>query len=184
MSLFRFGKRKYLETCLNDGRLSFGPAEFKNPAKVAAPKDAGRSKPATGGGLVKSPAELRVDYHTYGNTLKYYFISFAGTFDEKMYKEFKADACLEITDEREFANRLDAALKEMNWKGCLGNVAYFNAKKLAGLSDSTEKLFSKNSDYKLQKESRMAILPLDFKELVRDRKEVIVKPLSDIARFV
>lgn len=198
MSLYRFGERKFLEEYLTLGKLSFGPATYYKDADTAAQRDDEQSrkfrpdlkhhKLAIGGELVKGLTDFQVEYtakDTHGNKLQYYLISFTSTYDKRMFDEFKnADACLEIFNQEEFEYRLGSALDAMNWKGHLGFVEYFDPKKLAAITDSLRILFCKDHSQAYQKEFRVAILPMKYEDLMDGRKEVFIKPMSDIARFI
>jgi hypothetical protein len=197
MSLYRFGKREYLEDFLQ-GKLSFAIASSYDDVKLTvAQRDNERSrkfKPdlkkhlfAINGSPIDALKEVEINLTARDadrKPLDYYLMSFTSVYDTRLFSEFQADACIEVINEVEFSNRLDKSLKIKDWKGLLGAVKYFDPQKLGTISTNEDVLFSKSNQYEWQHEFRASIFPFCREELKDQRIIIDVGDISDIARFM
>lgn len=197
MSLYRFSERKYLDDFLK-GNLSFAIASSYSDVNLTVAQqddeqartlnpDLKRNIFVINGSPIRALKEVKITHtarDAEGDRLNYYLMSFTSTHDERFYKEFGSDACIEIFNDVEFRNRLDVALKAIDWKWLLREVQYFDPQKLLAITSNEDILFSKPGQYAWQQEFRVVVFPVSKVDLKDHRKNIDVGDLSDIARFV
>ena len=199
MSLYRFSEKRYLDNFLK-GELSFAIASSYDDVKLTvAQRDDEQARTFNpdlkkhvfvingSASAMKGLKEVKITHTARdadGDRLNYYLMSFTSVYDKRLFEEFCADTCVEIFNEVEFRNRLDRALKAINWNGLLGAVKYFDSKSLSAISSNEDILFLKADQYAWQKEFRAVAFPASKADLKDSRKNMKVGDLSDIARFV
>lgn len=115
--IFRYGKRKYMQQMVEQGKVRFSPAEsYEGEENNAARKDdelqkhsfmAGRYTTITheSGRQIKLIGDIR---RTVGGP-GYHLVCFSCVWDVQLFDDFQADTCVAVTDPGEFARRLEAA---------------------------------------------------------------------------
>jgi hypothetical protein len=194
---YRFGNRTHLEQFLNCGAVSFGHARLYFDDNLASgqrddelqrkhrvrPND-GRIAVAP---LGQPPIEVTgvLEERLKVKQPDYYMLCFALTFDERLYKEFISDACVEIVNFPEFFTRLDqyVASTMPGWYLTGRAVEYWDGDSVPIYKDEPiRRICSKSFRFAYQKEYRL-ILWNAAGPSGEDRKTLIIGCLADICRI-
>lgn len=119
--LFRFSKRRYLEPLLWTGALTLFPAAtYSDPSLLPAQRD---------DELLRSYSVQDVKWRRQA-AANYYVWFVTWDFDERLFEDFDADACLVIHDARTFTDRLTRAVAQLlprrDWAEGERRVRYFD----------------------------------------------------------
>src|ERR1035438_7133373 len=125
--LFRYSKRKYLESLLSTGLICFRPASFfkdlcltqgqqddelrrtsnldlKRSNITVTPVEGGQPLPLSGLTKVSMSQELKDQYRKWHD---YYLFCTSQTCETFLYSDFEADSCIRIFDPKTFITRLN-----------------------------------------------------------------------------
>jgi hypothetical protein len=193
-SMFKFGKKEYLAHFITEGELYFTPAaKFDNEALPKAVRDSelrmdwklGKAttsihNPKENKGEIIPVGDISVSKEVPHN---YWINCFSARHELRMYSDFKADQCIEITNTSAFISRVQGAFSK-NFKDrglAFGGVHYLDPYLDNG--DNLSILFTKPLRYFYQGEIRLVVVPKDD---VRDLEpfKLNIGNLEDIASFI
>jgi len=206
--LYKFGKREHLEPFLEKGIVSFARASrYADPALTVGQQDDEITRsfspdPRTHQILVGSGSQAAPLSHVFdmklryrlngkdGKPLNYYIWCASLTYNEQLFDEFEADACVKITGAGELGQRLLAAAQsqfpdEDDIQGCdlYGrDVAYYDANKLPASTEQRDLIYMKTLQYGHQEEFRFTFATNPEHELP-ERLNFEIGSLHGIAEF-
>ena len=202
--LFRYSKRTHLDSFLKSGAIRLRPASYycdsaltdaqqndelarriqldPNQYRLLVSQSHG---PHHGFGMLLDMNVTLKMVTPDGITFDYYLFCTSQRFDRTLYPDFCADACVHISDPKQFAERLYAACKR-SFKECVmyfADVWYFDPKKPLLVKTIKDLVFYKDSDkYSSQSEYRFAIA-LDPSQKLREYYDIELESLDDIAEY-
>lgn len=161
--LYRYGKKRWIEEAFYKGSFQIKPAIHYVKEDNKARKDNEHKFEST----IKKEQNIVIT-DPYGNSTKaigdthitsinkninQHILCMSYSNDERLYEEFKSDACLVIKNPTEFIKRLENALrKESSFSNLIDSrVSYSKIQHSLGI------LFSKTFEYSIQKEYRYLI---------------------------
>lgn len=186
--LFKFGKRQWLRSMLEQGSIRFAPASsYRDASLNTAIKDdelgftyfPGRS----GLPLTKLPGPLGADWVHMRHPSDFYVQCFSLRFAPRLFDDFEADSCLIIYDANEFGRRLLGALRARfpGWFTIAFGMTYIDPD-----NPGDEQILlptAKHMKYIYQQEQRILCHPrIPINQL--DAITFAVTPLGDIAEVV
>lgn len=207
--LYKYGKRKYLEPLLKEGIVSFAIATKYQDTRLTVGQqddettrsyslDPEKYSVVSGDPMIplKNIFNVNLSYNLKGrdgNPARFYIWCAAKEYSQEAAVDFPADCCLKINNFKEFAQRLEAAVRRIHptspdgVPGCdfYGrDVIYHDSNELPPTSQQIGLVFLKDrKKYQHQKEFRIffAIDPLKSRE---ERIEFTIESIEDIAEIV
>lgn len=116
-ALFRYGKRKYMQEMVEEGRVRFVPAEtYSRDENNAARRDEELQKHAYMAGEYTTVTTLDGksipvigDIQRTISGPNYHLVCFSCVWNEQLFDDFEADTCVVVTAPQELARRLESA---------------------------------------------------------------------------
>jgi hypothetical protein len=199
MNYYRFSKRRFLETFVNEGVISFSNSrQYRDGTALtqaqrddeegrsfgARPKDGTlRLEPEDGSPPILAKSVVHIDIRLAVPVC--YLLCLTKCYDPNRYADYDADACVEMRDIRQFMDRLKQQVSRTmhGWSVGATSVEYFNPNFPLTNSDLFRLICSKDNHYEWQAEYRVVLYNPDDPGSV-DRIEVNIGPLTDICRIV
>lgn len=169
IELFKYLPSKYVESFTKEGKILFRNLTFfkeieddnkRRDELEGSHRDTGKSD--NGFDIIlQNGSKLKGDYFDNSiNTDKVFVFCLSNVYDEKLYDDFKCDACVRITDTREFLNLCKikiALLKGKISKLFFNNVEYYDYTKQISmdLKEPTNIPLFKRKIYEPQHEFRL-----------------------------
>lgn len=205
--LYKYGKRKYLESCLKDGVVSFGIAAGYNDTDLTMAQqddetsrkffpDVGKHEILSGPAnapiknLVNMKISLPIQGHD-GKELRYYIWCASKAMDSSIGSKFDADCFLKIKNSKEFFRRLENVCRGLHphtpsGPGCdfYGrDVTYCDTAALPPSTNQLKLIFTKDKSYEYQQEFRL-IFVIDPLKSSADRQNFSIGNIEDIAELI
>lgn len=199
MNYYRFSKQRFLETFVNEGIIPFGNSRPYRDGTALTPAqrddEEGRSfrvkpkdgivrlVPKDGSPPIVANSVVHIDIRL--EVPVCYLLCLTKYYDPNRYADYDADACVEITDIRQFMDRLKQQVTKTmpGWIVGAKSVEYFNPNFSLTNSDLFRLICSKDNRYEWQAEYRIVLHnPGDAGS--SDRIIVNIGPLNDICRIV
>lgn len=197
--LYRYSKQKYLESFVNEGIVSFGQAKYyeSKDGLTYGQRDDEQGRhyipdllktrfvingmPITHLKDVTIRQGLR---NSSSKPLNYYLLCCSLVYDKNLYKEFEADACIEISDVETFftliRNKLNQGDIPLDFG--LGQVSYYDTSSLPSTNEQIDLIFMKSKEYSHQAEYRFVIID-DKTQLTVDRLGLSLGSLKAICKL-
>ncbi|MDQ3179392.1 MAG: hypothetical protein M3Q33_02610 [Acidobacteriota bacterium] len=172
--LLKYGKYKYLQSCLEEGKIRIMPASsYDDPSLNHAIRDAELEIKFSG-----IPSEIKMEVfdgktgqpkgfitptgnlnYTLKSRTSYYVYCLANKYSLRMYGDFEADCCLVIKDPDKFIQKLIKVFSSQltDYKVIVNDCNYFDP--LNARADNLDVYFSKHFRFSYQKEFRIIWLP-------------------------
>lgn len=205
--VFKYGKRKYLESFIKDGRVSFAistlykdtlltPGQQDNEVERVFTPDPEKHVIIAGpeNSALKNVTSIKINYSLKsrnGEELKYYIWCGATELSDEAEADFNPDCYIKINNFKEFFLRLETAAREAfpdigEVKGCdiYGrNVIYHDPQSIPPSSEQKELIFLKDHKYRHQKEFRLLFVT-DPDKSTSERINFTIGNLEDLAEIV
>jgi hypothetical protein len=204
--LFRYSKKKFLESFLSTGLICLRPASFfrdlcltkgqqddergrtSNPDLkrfniTVTPVEGGQPLPLSGLTNVSIRHELKDQY---GKWHDYYLFCTSQNCERILYSDFEADSCVRIHDPKTFITRLNESCNQQlgECRVFCGRVTYFNISEPNYVKTNLDLIFSKDqTKYAHQKEYRFAIL-CERSVKLKEMEFIKLGSIVDIAEYV
>ena len=166
--LLKFGKQRHLEPLMKAGELRIGSASsYKDERLPLAIRD-----DETQIAQVVGPVRFKK------TDSDYYLSSYAIRFENRLFDDFDADACLIVHDLNAFGGRLQEAFESRmpGWTGKIGFVNYFDPRRSLLVPDVA---FAKHFRYGYQMEFRFVWVPPE--PMIRLQDEYLNLELGDLS---